>query len=174
MWNKIYDIFEEYIAYIFFSVIFFLMVFGVITRYFFNTSYPWNIELCRYSFVWLTFAGAAYLRKENAHIRIEFIINFLNRKLPPWGRKGIWIFREFLTIGFLIALVYYGFILSYKTWGFRSQAMQIPQFYLYISTSIGGLLYFIREVLAAVQDFKANISEKQKVADSLTKGMETI
>jgi TRAP-type C4-dicarboxylate transport system permease small subunit len=174
MWYRIYDLFEEYIAYAFFSIIFFLMVFGVVTRYFFDTSYPWNIELCRYSFVWLTFAGAAYLRKENAHIRIEFIINFLNRKLPPWARKGIWLLKETLTIGFLIVLVYYGFILANKTWRFRSQAMQVPQFYLYISTSVGGLLYLIREVPAAIHDFKAKISEKQEVADNTTRGEETI
>jgi len=90
MRNRIYDIVEESIPFVFFSIIFFFMVFNVLTRYLFDTSYSWNIELCRYSFVWLTFAGAAYLRKENDHIRIEFVINILNRKLPLWqeGESG--------------------------------------------------------------------------------------
>jgi len=161
MWGRIYDIFEEYIGHVFFSLIFILMVFGVVTRYLFHTSYPWNIELCRYSFVWLTFAGAAYLRRENAHIRIEFVINYLNRKLPPWGRMVIWLFNEILTIGFLIALIYFGFILANKTWRFKSQAMQIPQFYLYISASFGGLLYLYREILETIHHLKTNLFERR-------------
>ena len=174
MGNRIYDIFEESIAFGFFSIIFFLMVFGVITRYLFDTSYPWNIELCRYSFVWLTFAGAAYLRKENGHIRIEFVSNFLNKKLPLGGRKGIWLCKEILTIGFLIVLLYYGFILANKTWRFKSQAMQIPQFCLYISVSVGALLYLIREIPGAIRDF-TNLSGKQNInVDDATKRMETL
>jgi TRAP-type C4-dicarboxylate transport system permease small subunit len=161
MWHRIYDIFEEYIAFVFFSVIFFLMVFGVVTRYLFHTSYSWNIELCRYSFVWLTFAGAAYVRRENAHIRIEFVTNFLNRKLPPWGRMVIWLFDEILTIGFLIALIYLGFILANKTWRFKSQAMQISQFYLYISASFGGLLYLYREILGTIRHLKTDLFERR-------------
>ncbi|NWG04557.1 MAG: TRAP transporter small permease [Syntrophaceae bacterium] len=160
MWHRVYGIMEEYIPFVFFSVIFVLMVFGVVTRYLFHTSYPWNIELCRYSFVWLTFAGAAYLRRENAHIRIEFVINYLNRKLPPWGRMVIWLFNEILTIGFLIALIYLGFILANKTWRFKSQAIQIPQFYLYISASFGGLLYLYREILGVIRHLRTNFFER--------------
>ena len=175
MGNRIYDIFEEAVAFGFFSIIFVLMIFNVFSRYLFDTSYPWNIEFCRYSFVWLTFAGAAYLRREDGHIRIEFVINLLNRKLPLWARGGIWLFKELLAIGFLIALVYYGFILANKTWRFKSQAMQIPQFFLYISVSVGGLLYLIREIPAGIRDFKTNISEKQMLsADNMPKGMETV
>jgi len=174
MRHQFYDIIEEYIAYVFFSVIFVLMVFGVVTRYLFHTSYSWNIELCRYSFVWLTFAGAAYVRRENAHIRIEFVINYLNRKLPPWGRMAIWLFKEILTIGFLIALIYLGFILANKTWRFKSQAMQISQFYLYISASFGGLLYLYREILGIIRDLRTNLLERPNgKRGSATKGMTT-
>jgi TRAP-type C4-dicarboxylate transport system permease small subunit len=161
MGNRIYDIFEESIPFVFFSIIFFFMVFNVLTRYLFDTSYPWNIELCRYSFVWLTFAGAAYLRREDSHIRIEFVSHFLDRKLPLWARRGIWLLKEILTVGFLIVLVYHGFILANKTWRFKSQAMQIPQFYLYISVTVGGLLYLFREIPAAIRDFRTALSEKQ-------------
>ena len=175
MGNRIYDIFEEFIPFLFFSIIFFFMVFNVLTRYLFDTSYSWNIELCRYSFVWLTFAGAAYLRKENGHIRIEFVINLLNRKLPLWARRGIWLFREILTIGFLIVLVYFGLTLADKTWRFKSQAMQIPQFFLYISVPVGALLYLFREIPGAIREFNTDLSKRQSGnANNATKGSETI
>jgi len=175
MGNRIYDIFEESIPFVFFSIIFFFMVFNVLTRYLFDTSYSWNIELCRYSFVWLTFTGAAYLRKENGHLRIEFVSHFLDRKLPLWARWGLWLVSEMLTVGFLIVLVYYGFILADKTWRFKSQAMQIPQFFLYISVPVGALLYLFREIPGAIREFKTDLSKKQSGnANNATKGSETI
>ena len=130
------------------------MTIGVINRYVFSVSFPWNIELCRYSFVWLTFLGAAYVRKMDTHIKIEILYNFINKKLSKGAQKIIWIAKEILTIAFLIGLLYFGFELANKTWRFKSQAMQIPQFYLYISVSIGALLYLLREIPASIRFYR--------------------
>lgn len=136
------------------------MTIGVINRYVFNVTFPWNIELCRYSFVWLTFVGAAYVRKIDSHIKIEILFNFINKKLSKGPQKIIWIAKEILTIAFLIALLYYGFVLANKTWRFKSQAMQIPQFFLYISVSIGALLYLLREVPASIRFYRDYFSKR--------------
>jgi TRAP-type C4-dicarboxylate transport system permease small subunit len=137
------------------------MTIGVINRYVFNVTFPWNIELCRYSFVWLTFVGAAYVRKIDSHIKIEILFDFINRRLSKGQQRIIWIVKEILTIAFLIALLYFGFILANKTWRFKSQAMQIPQFFLYISTSIGALLYLLREVAASIRFYRDNFSNRR-------------
>ena len=160
MFLKIYDKLEEVTSLVFFLLIFSLMTIGVINRYIFNVTFSWNIELCRYSFVWLTFLGAAYVRKINSHIKIEILFNFINRRLSKGPQKIIWIAKEILTIAFLTALLYYGFVLANKTWRFKSQAMQIPQFFLYISVSIGALLYLLREVLAAVRFYREHFSKQ--------------
>ena len=157
---KIYDKLEEIVSLVFFLLIFSLMTIGVINRYVFNVTFPWNIELCRYSFVWLTFVGAAYVRKIDSHIKIEILFNFINKKLSKGPQKIIWIAKEILTIAFLIALLYYGFVLANKTWRFKSQAMQIPQFFLYISVSIGALLYLLREVWASIRFCRDNFSKR--------------
>lgn len=157
---KIYDKLEEIVSLVFFLLIFSLMTIGVINRYVFNVTFPWNIELCRYSFVWLTFVGAAYVRKIDSHIKIEILFNFINKKLSKGPQKIIWIAKEILTIAFLIALLYYGFVLANKTWRFKSQAMQIPQFFLYISVSIGALLYLLREVPASIRFYRDYFSKR--------------
>jgi len=157
---KIYDKLEEIVSLVFFLLIFSLMTIGVINRYVFNVTFPWNIELCRYSFVWLTFVGAAYVRKIDSHIKIEILFNFINKKLSKGPQKIIWIAKEILTLAFLIALLYYGFVLANKTWRFKSQAMQIPQFFLYISVSIGALLYLLREVPASIRFYRDYFSKR--------------
>ena len=135
------------------------MTIGVINRYVFNVTFPWNIELCRYSFVWLTFLGAAYVRKLDAHIKIEILYNFISKRLSKGPQKIIWIAKEILTIAFFIGLLYFGFVLANKTWRFKSQAMQIPQFYLYISVSIGALLYLLREIPASIRFYRKYFTE---------------
>jgi TRAP-type C4-dicarboxylate transport system permease small subunit len=160
MLYKIYDKFEESIALIFFLLIFGLMTMGVFNRYLFGNTFAWNIELCRYSFVWLTFVGAAFVRKQDAHIKIEILFNYINRKLSPGSQKAIWVIKEILTIAFLIQLIYFGFILANKTWRFKSQAMQIPQFFLYISVTVGAILYLLREIPASFRYYREHFFRK--------------
>ena len=144
--KNLYNKIEEYIPQILFLFIFLLMAIQVFTRYILNFTLPWNIELCRYTFVWLTFVGAAYVRKTDSHIKIEIFYNFVYKKMSLSQQKIIWLFKEALTLSYLIALVILGYILAYKSRRFMSQAMQISQFYLYISVTIGSLFFLVREI----------------------------
>lgn len=154
MFKKAYDRFEESISLFFFLLIFVLMTVGVFNRYLFKYSFPWNIELCRYSFVWLTFVGAAYVRKLDLHIKLDMLFNLINGRLPDRYRKIIWWFKEILTMTVFMLLIYLGWVIATKTWRFRSQAMNIPQSFLYISVSVGACLYTIREILESHRSYK--------------------
>jgi len=127
---KYYDKFEERVAVFLFLFIFVLVATQIFTRYILSVTFAWNIELCRYTFVWLTFIGAAYVRKHGSHIKIEILFNYLNQKFSPGVQKSVWLIKELLTFAYLIGLIYFGFILAYKSRRFMSQAMQISQFYL--------------------------------------------
>lgn len=161
--KNLYDKIEEYIPQILFLFIFLLMAVQVFTRYILNFSLPWNIELSRYSFVWLTFMGAAYVRKENTHIKIDILFNYLYKKCAPRIQKIIWLSKELLTIVYLIVLIVFGFILAYNSHRFLSQAMQISQFYLYISVSIGMIFYLIREIQYAIKYYKKEYLNKNSL-----------
>jgi TRAP-type C4-dicarboxylate transport system permease small subunit len=144
--KNLYNKIEEYVPLVFFLLIFFLMAIQVFTRYIFNFTLAWNIELVRYSFVWITFVGAAYVRKEDSHIKIDILFNYAYNKMSLNQQKFFWSFKELLTIFYLIALIVFGYILAYRSRRFLSQAMQISQFYLYISVTVGSLFFLIREI----------------------------
>ena len=144
--KNLYNKIEEYIPQILFLFIFLLMAVQVFTRYILNFTLPWNIELCRYTFVWLTFVGAAYVRKINSHIKIDIFFNYVYKKIPLHQQKIIWLFKEALTLSYLIAMIVLGYILASKSRRFMSQAMQISQFYLYISVTVGSLFFLVREL----------------------------
>jgi len=159
MLRRIYDRFEESISLFFFLLIFVLMSVGVINRYLFKYSFPWNIELCRYSFVWLTFVGAAYVRKIDQHIKIDMLFNWISARLSVRSRKFIWWFKEILTLLFFIMLIYLGWIIATKTWRFRSQAMHMPQSFLYVSVCVGACLYTIREILESFRSYRESFPQ---------------
>lgn len=134
-----------------FIIIFLLMSIQVFTRYLMGFTLSWNIELCRYSFVWLTFVGAAYVRKENSHVKIDFMNKYLITKMSQGTQKVFWITKQLITITYLIVVIILGFFLAYNSRLFLSQAMQISQFFLYISVSIGMAFYLIIEIQDAIK-----------------------
>lgn len=154
MLRKIYDLFEENFVCLLFLLIFLLMVVGVFLRYVFGISFAWNIELVRYSFVWLTFVGAAYARKTDSHIRIDLFANFVKRRTPRWTYAALWSFTKVLIVTFLVLLIFLSVTLSLRSWRFKSQAMQISQFFLYISVGVGSLMYAIREIVDTASKMK--------------------
>ena len=136
------------------------MIVQIFTRYVLNVSFAWNIELSRYTFVWLTFVGAAYVRKHNSHIKIEILFNLINDKLSLPVQKGVWMVKQVLTFAYLGYLIWLGYVLATKSMRFKSQAMQVPQFYLYISVSVGTLMYLFREIQGTFHYYRENFSRK--------------
>lgn len=151
MLKRIYYWFEETVPAVLFILIFCLMVIGVFLRYVFNISFAWNIELSRYSFVWLTFVGAAYARRGDTHIKIELFYGLLRKRIPNWLHVFFWTVTRLAIIAYLILLVSLSVTLSLRSWRFLSQAMQIPQSFLYISVAIGCSMYAGREIIDTVR-----------------------
>ncbi len=149
--KRAYDVIEEVVCVVFFFLIFFLMNLGVFGRYFFDISFEWNIELCAYSFVWLTFLGAAYVQRKSAHIKVEFFSLAVARRLSPARRQALYLLKELIMVGFLCTLIVLGLQLAVRSWRFMSQAMQISQFFLYVSVPVGAAMYLYREIAQIIE-----------------------
>jgi len=66
------------------AVIVFLMMLsvsiGVAMRFFFNRSPVWLIEICGYGMVFMTFLVAAWVLREEGHVKIDILLDRLNHK----------------------------------------------------------------------------------------------
>jgi len=139
--EKMLDNLEEYICVTLLSLIFILMLIGILSRYIFGFSIAGIDELCLYALVWLIFLGASYVKKVGeSHINMEIFYDYICRKYPRI-KKILYFFKGILIIVFLIYLVYQGIIFSMNSLIFTSWALNIPNFYLYISVSVGLSLY---------------------------------
>ncbi len=111
----------------------------VFSRYVLNTSFTFTEELARFSLIWLSILGAAYLNGKREHLSMDF----LYQKLSIKHRKKVLIFIEICIFLFaLIVMVIGGFNLVYTTLHLEqlSGTLRIPLGYIYAILPLSGLL----------------------------------
>ncbi len=114
----------------------------VFSRYILNTSFAFTEELARFSLIWLSILGAAYLSAKRQHLSMDF----LYQKFSDKTRKKVLIFIEICIFSFaLIVMVIGGFNLVYITLHLEqlSGTLRIPLGYIYAILPLSGLLIML-------------------------------
>jgi len=115
----------------------------VVMRYVFNASLTWSEELARYLFIWVLMLSVALAIRDNANMRVTFILDVI-----PWPFKGVvTVVISLLMIAFEAYLAYYGFSLAQKVFFDLSPAMRIPIGLAYLALPIGGLFMIIYSLI---------------------------
>lgn len=136
--NKVIRLMELILVFIF-AVLVLDVLWQVFSRYVLNTSFSWTEELARFSLIWLSILGAAYLNARRAHLSMDF----LYRKFSDGNKKKISILIELLVFLFaLIIMVIGGGNLVYITLHLEqlSGTLRIPLGYIYSILPISGVL----------------------------------
>lgn len=53
----------------------------VVLRYFFNRPIAWVLEISEYILLYVTFMAAAWVLKDEGHIRVDLLVNHLNSRI---------------------------------------------------------------------------------------------
>ena len=118
------------------------VLFQVFSRYILGTSFTWTEELARFSLIWMTILGAAYLNGKREHLSMDF----LYQKLSVTNKKKASILIEILVFLFaLVVMVIGGFNLVYTTLHLEqlSGTLRIPLGYVYAVMPASGLLIML-------------------------------
>ncbi len=128
---------------VFLVIIFALLVLDVLwqvfSRYLLNTSFSFTEEFARFSLIWLSILGAAYLNARREHLSMDF----LYQKFSSKTQKKVAVLIEVLIFLFaLIVMVIGGFNLVYTTLHLEqlSGTLRIPLGYVYAILPFSGLL----------------------------------
>ena len=136
--NKVCRIMEIFLVFIFGLLV--IDVLGqVFSRYILNTSFAFTEELARFSLIWLSILGAAYLNAKREHLSMDF----LYQKFSIKTKKKVLFFIEICIFLFaLIVMVIGGFNLVYTTLHLNqlSGTLRIPLGYIYAILPLSGLL----------------------------------
>lgn len=138
VFNKVNLILEKVLIVIF-ALLVLDVLFQVFSRYILGTSFTWTEEFARFSLIWLTILGAAYLNGKREHLSMDF----LYQKFSESNKRKASILIEVLIFLFaLIVMVIGGFNLVYTTLHLEqlSGTLRIPLGYIYAIMPFSGLL----------------------------------
>ncbi|GEN36341.1 TRAP transporter small permease [Aneurinibacillus danicus] len=113
-----------------------ILVFGnVVLRYAFNSGITWSEEMSRFLFVWMVFLGAIAALKDNMHLGMDIVINFL----PKAAKKAAFLLSNALVLYVLWLLLDGSWKMTVLNMNSTAPATGMPLSYLYgigIVTSI--------------------------------------
>ncbi|HWR30903.1 MAG TPA: TRAP transporter small permease [Negativicutes bacterium] len=128
------------------ALILLLVVAQVVMRYVFNSPLVWSEELAVYVMVWMTFIGSVICMRDNEHIEVTILVDYLPHSL----QRGAFVFSRLVSAIFWVIVAYYGFELVQENRVVTSAANQINMGLVYSILplcSIGMLFYIIRSVV---------------------------
>ena len=131
------DHFEETVLACFITLITIVMFIQVVMRYIFKDALSWSDELCRYSFVWMTFFGIGYATKKGSHLKVDVI-----EQLVPALKKPLNAISDLALFVFCVYLMKPGYEMmsSIAKAEQLSVALEIPMWIVYLSFFIGMIL----------------------------------
>ena len=115
----------------------------VILRYSFNRPIHWMLEITEYAMLYIPFLGAAFVLKEEGHIRIDLVITFFSERLRGWLN----VVTSF--VGGVVMGTYTWFgaqvTLDYLRRGVPSlESLKTPMFLILMIIPIGGFFFSIQ------------------------------
>jgi len=116
---------------------------GVILRYFSGSPIVWSVEITEYSLLYICFLGAAWLLKEEGHIRVDVALNLLN----PRNQALVNILTSILGAMVCLVITWYGAEITWDHFvrGVPSmELLHIPRFLILMVIPIGSFLLFIQ------------------------------
>ncbi len=145
--------FELYICDILLALTIVVATLAVIMRYAFNDSLTWSEELCRFSFVWISFLSCGYAVNHGGHLMVDVLTMFENK--IPGVLKGLELITNIIWVAFAIYFAKEGLIMASSSLQ-SSPALGIPMAVIYGSIPVGSTLMAIRVLQKTYIDFIAS------------------
>jgi len=130
----------------------------VVLRYFFNSPTGWVLQISEYILLYIPFLSAAYVLKEDGHIKVDILLGFLS----PKTQALFDVVTSALGAGVLLVLTYYGTIVScafYIRKVITLKYLKIPEFLVVMAIPIGCLMFalqFIRRANKGYREYRCN------------------
>lgn len=127
---------EASISSVLFIALFFVMVLQIFGRTPIVTGPVWTEELARWLWVWFALIGIATVERDNAHLRMGFLIEFLPSRI-----QKVWaIITDLVYIGLAIHLVWIAYVSILRTWNYESVTLPTTDATLYASAFFAMIL----------------------------------
>ena len=142
---------ENWIAFILFWALAFIVFLQFFSRYILNSSFAWTEEIARYGLMLLAFIGGAVVTRKKAQIAVELVSNVMK---PGPARMALLATVDFVTLGFLGLLAYFSVTIVERMQFQRMTVFDLPMSLVYGGISLGCFMMLARQVLVVWGNMK--------------------
>jgi TRAP-type C4-dicarboxylate transport system permease small subunit len=135
---------EDWIAFVIFWSLAFIVFLQFFTRYVLNDSLSWTEEIARYGLMWIVFIGGAMVTRRKTHIAVELLSNIMKPGLP---RAALLALVDFIKLAFLLLLAYISITIMERMHLQRMTVFDLPMSYVYGGVALGCFLMLFRQII---------------------------
>lgn len=155
---------EDWIAFVLFWSLAFIVFLQFFTRYILNDSLAWTEEIARYGLMWLTFIGGAVVTRKNSHIAVELVSNLME---PGPARTSLLAVVDFVTLGFMGLLSYFAVLIIDRMHYQRMTVFEVPMSAVYGGVGLGCFLMFGRQLWVVWRHYKQGWRKPHDIVDQI-------
>ena len=157
---KGYNWMEDHVLVYAFAIMVAITFTQVVFRYIFNNALSWSEEVARYIFVWISWLGVSTGVRDDEHIKVMLLPDFLKRRKLFRTEICLRILVLLLWIFTAVVVNYYGIIVIEKqlTLNAVTPAVRMPLWVVYVCIPFCGTIVGIRllaNLAAAVRQLLA-------------------
>src|SRR5215211_2526716 len=134
---------EDWIAFVLFWALAFIVFLQFFTRYVLNDSLAWTEEIARYGLMSLAFIGGAVVTRKKAHIAVELVTNLMD---PGPVRAALLALVDFITLGFLALMAYFSVTIVERMHSQPMTVFDLPMSLVYGLVDLGCVMMLARHI----------------------------
>ncbi|MCX5812121.1 MAG: TRAP transporter small permease [Proteobacteria bacterium] len=136
----------------------FLTFVETVLRYTVSYTFPWFGEAANYTIIFSTYLGASIGVKYGTHFSMEALTEYCPDRVSHLLKTMAY----FISAVMAVLFVYYGFkhLLTLKSFGVKSPAMQIPMFIPYIPIPLFSITIAFRFFALSYRHFKSFLRDE--------------
>ena len=133
---------EDWMAFVLFWGLAFIVFLQFFTRYILNDSLSWTEEIARYGLMSLAFIGGAVVTRKKAHIAVELVSNLMG---PGPMRATLLALVDFITLGFLGLMAYFSLTIVERMHSQPMTVFDLPMSLVYGLVGLGCFMMLARQ-----------------------------
>jgi TRAP-type C4-dicarboxylate transport system permease small subunit len=155
---------EDWIAFVIFWSLAFIVFLQFFTRYILNDSLAWTEEIARYGLMWIVFIGGIMVTRRNSHIAVELLSNVMK---PGPLRAALLAFVDFIKLAFIGLLAYLSITITERMHLQRMTVFDLPMSYVYGGVAFGCIFMFVRQAINIWRNAKIGWSKSDDVTHQI-------
>jgi TRAP-type C4-dicarboxylate transport system permease small subunit len=134
---------EDWLAFVIFWSLAFIVFLQFFTRYVLNDSLAWTEEIARYGLMWVVFVGGAMVTRRNSHIAVELLSNVMK---PGRLRSALLALVDIIKLAFIGLLAFVSVTITERMDMQRMTVFDLPMSYVYAGVAFGCFLMLARQI----------------------------